>query len=148
MVQASQCLSQYDQLYGVAEGDIEQSPQSVSQSASHALCRVGEQAGQGYDSDGIHGEDNLGIQAGKVCGDADRYEDEQHIDPAMQDCLFRMGAKSLYAILYAGRNIVFPGWSILLYGGRFLSMSFGIRRGRAGGRRSWRRIVWDGGVLL
>lgn len=47
-----------DQLDGVTERDIDQGSDRVAQAASHALCRMAQQASQRDDRDGVHREDH------------------------------------------------------------------------------------------
>ena len=127
---------QDDQLYCIAKGDVEQSPPGVSQFLGYCLGGVREQASQGNNGDGIHSKDNLGIQFGKAGGNANGHEDKQQIEPATGKAVLRMHSKAYGAIFESGRNTGLLDWPILIYGGRFLSLSFGILRGRGGGRRS------------
>lgn len=75
---------QYDELHGVAKGDVEQSSKSIAHVAGHRLGRKAKEASQGDDGYAVHGKHDAAMDAGDVCDDdADGHKDQQDVEPAV-----------------------------------------------------------------
>lgn len=81
---------QDNQLDGIAESHVQEGANGVTKLAGDGLGGVAEQAGEWNDGDGIHCEDDARAHAEGFGDDADGDEDEEHVDPAVeQDHLTR-----------------------------------------------------------
>lgn len=77
---------QDDEFHSISKGDIHQGTDGVAEAVGHCLGRVAEEAGERDDGDGIHCKDHTGAHARhEVDGDADGDEDQQDVDPAVED---------------------------------------------------------------
>ena len=72
--------SQNNQLYSVAKRYVQQRAERVSKPVGYGLGGEAQEAGQGHNGDGIHGEDEAGRGAIDLAdGDADGHKGKQHI---------------------------------------------------------------------
>jgi len=123
--------------------DIEQCTERISNTGSDDFGRVREQASQWNDGDGIHREDNLGLQVYKLDYDTKRHEDEQDVDPAVGKGILGVGDESEGSVLDTGRRI--ERTLLGSYGGRRLSISRGIN---AAMLDICGIVVWRDGLLM
>ena len=71
---------QNDQLYSVAERDVQQGAERVSKLTGHAFGGITEESGKGNDGEGIHGKDEAGRGSRNLAdGDADGDKDQHQV---------------------------------------------------------------------
>ena len=89
---------QDNQFDGIAKGDIQKRSPSISHAACNTLGRMTEQCSQRYDCHSVHGKHNgrLGrpIQGSPIQTDANGYEDQKDVDPAVEYGILEMYEKA------------------------------------------------------
>lgn len=113
-----QCDDEDDEFDRVAEGNIEQGAPRVPHSVCYDFGRVTEQAGERHYGDGVQGEDDGRVEVEGLGDDARRDEDEQHIDPAVEEGILGMDDETSCAGLHPlseGRFLSGHGIAILTF---------------------------------
>lgn len=129
-----QCDDEDDQLDGVSKGDVEECTKGVAKTACDTLGGVTEQASEWDDGNSVHRKDNSRAQVGSFGCNADRYEYQQNVDPAVADGILGVNDKALASLDGTGGHGRFGshgGFSAIgrLYGGISSARSFGFDLG-------------------
>ena len=129
-----QCNDENDQLDGVSEGNVEECTEGIAKTAGNTLSGVTEQTSERYDGDSVHSEDNGRTQMRSFGCNANGYEYQQHVDPAVADGILSVDDKALAGLDGAGSHGRFGchgGFSAIsgLYGGISSARSFGLDLG-------------------
>jgi hypothetical protein len=129
-----QCNDKNDQLDSISKGNVEECTEGVTKTTGNTLSGVTEQASERYDGDSVHSEDNGRAQMRSFGRNADGYEYQQHVDPAVADSILSVDDKALASLDSAGSHGRFGcrgGFSAIsgLYGGISIARSFGLDLG-------------------
>lgn len=105
---------QDNQFDRISKSDIDQRTDRITQTTGHAFGRMAQQPSERHNRHCIHGKDDGWTQLSRLDGDTHRHEDQQNIDPAMEEGGLGVVTETDAAISDPGQGTWFGG--LLLIG--------------------------------